>query len=44
MLANVSNKAYLYLAYYNANPDRSHKELTNTSKLCKNHLKNTHTF
>ena len=38
-LANASNKACLCLACYNANPNRPHKELTNTPKLCKNHLK-----
>ena len=38
-LANASNKAYICLACYNTNPDGPHKELTNTPKLCKNHLK-----
>ncbi|CAI2187638.1 10790_t:CDS:2, partial [Funneliformis geosporum] len=38
-LANVSNKVCICLVCYNTNPDRPHKELTNTPKLCKNHLK-----
>jgi len=37
--ANASNKTCICLAYYNANSDKSYKELTNTSKLCKNYLK-----